>query len=282
MVRPLPEDLLTYAVRDIVLLGYVREEFKRRGYLDNAVVMQQQSARYISLHDRGRPRGDDYFQGSHLLPLEILQAPAPRVPRTECTGCHRMLTQRSFGQGEWRSLGAMCRVCRTLVETRGFRSPPFVPVTVAPVPVAAPAPVPVAEERASSPESITSDDMNSSTSSRSSSPLITPTNSPPGSHARLRHSCPPKTLRSPRIESSSPPASSSHSVSGATTAPTTGYLRGSSLPHISGKAVQSTGALASTGVHAYWADQQAKTHVPHNAECEAAWRTYICSSLVQA
>ncbi|KZV90817.1 hypothetical protein EXIGLDRAFT_648900 [Exidia glandulosa HHB12029] len=110
MTRPLPESMLAYAARDIIILGCTREHFAREGHLGDMYTLTLQSTRYASLHKRARPDADDAFQGSSLLPLEILYEPPAHLPRLECAGCHRMLTGLSFAQEECESV-VMCRVC---------------------------------------------------------------------------------------------------------------------------------------------------------------------------
>ncbi|KAH7093935.1 ribonuclease H-like domain-containing protein [Auriculariales sp. MPI-PUGE-AT-0066] len=275
--RPLPEELISYAVKDVVLLGYVREEFQRKGYLDNQVLLQQQSMRYISLHDRARPDPDDVFAGSHLLPLEIFHFPTGM--RVECGGCHRMLAKRSFEAADWkaRAKGVMCRVCCWLVQTGRVR-------VRAPVPTATQSPESSASEvygdRATSP-SLLSDA--SSVSSRSASPMTPATPPPAGSpipvripvpHRSGRHSCPPKSFYN----------SPMHSQESLLFHPDDNHTRGVSVPALyqsPGASFSASSLLGGNGAAEAGHDGSWRSSGQRSREA-AAWRAYICSTLVKA
>ncbi|EJD48659.1 hypothetical protein AURDEDRAFT_183239 [Auricularia subglabra TFB-10046 SS5] len=116
MIRPLPEDLVSYAVRDIIILALAREHFSRRGYLDDTDALLAQSARYITLHERFRPAPEDAFQGSSLLPLDILHDPPLGAARLDCMGCKRALGAANFAQAQPGAGVRLCLICSTLVQ----------------------------------------------------------------------------------------------------------------------------------------------------------------------
>ncbi|KDQ17732.1 hypothetical protein BOTBODRAFT_105228 [Botryobasidium botryosum FD-172 SS1] len=96
MKRPLRDDSLEYAARDIRLLAGVYACFQEKSYMDECDLLLQ-SQKYVSLWD-APPRSHDTYKSHPLLPLDILQLPSSREALVECVGCKRRLTTQSFSK----------------------------------------------------------------------------------------------------------------------------------------------------------------------------------------
>ncbi|TDL16874.1 hypothetical protein BD410DRAFT_590104 [Rickenella mellea] len=116
MDRPLPSTLISYASHDVQMIAALYKHFDDSGYLSNIPTLLKQSERYVSIHrDSGRPRRDDMYSSSNLLPLDVLW-PA-EDPAKCCDRCARVLSMEHFPLGKKRKYVISyptCKVCRIL------------------------------------------------------------------------------------------------------------------------------------------------------------------------
>ncbi|KIP09340.1 hypothetical protein PHLGIDRAFT_333751 [Phlebiopsis gigantea 11061_1 CR5-6] len=138
--RPLTEQLLQYAAKDILLIGVLYPHFQRSGWIPNDhteyVRLLEQSRRYISAHrEQGKSTDLDVFRPCALMPLDTLAEPLGPLHR--CTACNRFLSYSAFEtcEGAAPSSGShlasstriallrrpRCRLCSILALKNGLR-----------------------------------------------------------------------------------------------------------------------------------------------------------------
>ena len=69
--------------------------FKARGDIQEEN-LKRQAERYHSIHSSRRPDGSNVYLRHSLMPLDILDLPAPGASLTACNGCLMELSQRCF------------------------------------------------------------------------------------------------------------------------------------------------------------------------------------------
>lgn len=114
MNRPLPEQYLQHASRDVCLIGLLYTHFKDKGYITDQ--LPAQSTRYISMWRGTKPEGSDTFKRHPLLPLRILDYHAYSTTRL-CEGCQRDLPSDGYSKVAWASMRGKrreCWICRAI------------------------------------------------------------------------------------------------------------------------------------------------------------------------
>jgi len=109
MNRPLPDESLDYARQDAYLIYSLYDHFSRVGYL--SLVTEEQSMRYVSLHQNSPPHRDDIYSSHPLLPLGILGKDPIEGLTNKCLKCNRTLSLFAFPPFE---VGRSCFVCRAV------------------------------------------------------------------------------------------------------------------------------------------------------------------------
>ncbi|KAI0087170.1 ribonuclease H-like domain-containing protein [Irpex rosettiformis] len=97
--RPLTEQLLQYAARDILLIGVLYPHFIRSGWIPmdppNFSSLLTQCQRYVSAHvEQGKSTETDIFKPSCIIPLDVLTEPSG--PKYLCFACNRALSETAF------------------------------------------------------------------------------------------------------------------------------------------------------------------------------------------
>jgi hypothetical protein len=113
MERPVAQDLLSYAAHDIRAIASLHDYFSVAGWMPSIPTLLQQSARYISIHDRHGPVDPaDTFRKGPFLPLDVLTARDGEG--LMCKDCNRQLSKKHFHKrymhGKYQRLDS-CRVC---------------------------------------------------------------------------------------------------------------------------------------------------------------------------
>lgn len=136
--RPLSEQLLQYAAKDILLIGVLYPHFYRSGWIPNSRTeyfrLLGQSQRYISAHrEQGKSSDTDVFRPCCIMPLDTLTEPSGPLHR--CMACNRFLSYAAFetcegfvplgnGQPEASRLSILrrprCRLCSILAMKNGL------------------------------------------------------------------------------------------------------------------------------------------------------------------
>jgi exonuclease 3'-5' domain-containing protein 1 len=97
--RPLTEQLLQYAARDILLIGVLYPHFIRSYWIPRIPALYEillsQCHRYISAHvAQGKSSDTDPFRPCGIVPLDVLTE--PDGPQSLCFACHRSLSRTAF------------------------------------------------------------------------------------------------------------------------------------------------------------------------------------------
>ncbi|EKM53235.1 uncharacterized protein PHACADRAFT_197657 [Phanerochaete carnosa HHB-10118-sp] len=97
--RPLTEQLLQYAAKDILLIGVLYPHFDRNGWIpkDDAGYncLMRQCRRYISAHrEQGKSSETDVFGPCSIMPLDTVTEPFGPLHR--CHACNRSLSVAAF------------------------------------------------------------------------------------------------------------------------------------------------------------------------------------------
>lgn len=137
--RPLSEQLLQYAAKDILLIGILCAEFGKQGWLPQQQSDYQyllgQCQRYVSAHrDQGKSAEADIFKPCQIMPLDVLDHP---VGTTHvCAACRRSLSLAAYETYNGVALkpGAetaapvpailrrpQCRLCEVLASKAGYK-----------------------------------------------------------------------------------------------------------------------------------------------------------------
>jgi hypothetical protein len=114
--RPLEAELLEYASHDImrIRIMYIYLSNKMTEYR----LIQEESQRYVQLHEASRPDKNEWFLAHGILPQEILERSTwckqhYHITRL-CTACRRSLHQESFPWYTFqtnRNRGLQCNTC---------------------------------------------------------------------------------------------------------------------------------------------------------------------------
>ncbi|KAK0193327.1 ribonuclease H-like domain-containing protein [Armillaria mellea] len=115
--RPLSQEQLGYAAKDVRLIGRIYEYFKAHDYL--AENLPEQSERYVTYWKATQPQRDRYFNSHCLLPLDIIDYDARR-PTKKCDGCERLLAVQCFPRETTNSEGIYCWVCNAILRKKAF------------------------------------------------------------------------------------------------------------------------------------------------------------------
>lgn len=131
--RPLTEQLLQYAAKDILLIGVLYPHFYRSGWIPHDTVhyinLLNQSRRYISAHrEQGKSLETDVFRPCSIMPLDTLTE--PYGPLYRCYACNRSLSYSAFESTEAESpppgspvttkRRPRCRLCAILAIKNGL------------------------------------------------------------------------------------------------------------------------------------------------------------------
>ena len=109
--RPLPEEYLRYAVRDVYFMGLLYNHFKDEGYITSQ--LSAQSDRYVGIWQDAKPNKTDEYKGHALLPLQILDY--SYGPVRSCVCCQRNLPRAAYSNTTWGgSKQRRCWVCRAI------------------------------------------------------------------------------------------------------------------------------------------------------------------------
>jgi len=97
--RPLSEQLLQYAAKDILLIGVLYPHFCRSGWIPRDpvqyAVLLAQCQRYVSAHvEQGKSANADVFRPCGIVPLDVLTEPFG--PKFICFACNRALSISAF------------------------------------------------------------------------------------------------------------------------------------------------------------------------------------------
>ena len=97
--RPLTEQLLQYAAKDILLIGILYADFYRRGWIPRTpkefTSLIIQSQRYVSAHrEQGKSPPTDVFKPCQVMPLDVLDDPIGAL--YPCLSCHRWLSLSAY------------------------------------------------------------------------------------------------------------------------------------------------------------------------------------------
>jgi len=117
-MRPLPQQLINYAARDVVLIARIFKRFEENNYLPR-VLLFEQSRRYIQIHHNTIPRTGDRYKEHCFLLLDILNEP-PLGRTLTCNCCGRSLSHGDCFSAAGQRLVKQrnCWVCRA-VKVRG-------------------------------------------------------------------------------------------------------------------------------------------------------------------
>lgn len=97
--RPLTEQLLQYAAKDILLIGVLYPHFCRDGWIPRDPgqygMLLAQCQRYVSAHqEQGKSADVDVFRPCAIVPLDVLTEPSG--PKYICFACNRSLSTNAF------------------------------------------------------------------------------------------------------------------------------------------------------------------------------------------
>ncbi|KAK0444095.1 ribonuclease H-like domain-containing protein [Armillaria borealis] len=115
--RPLSQEQLGYAAKDVRLIGRIYEHFKAQNYLTEN--LPEQSERYVTHWEARQPEKDRYFNSHCLLPLDIIDYDARR-PTKRCDGCERLLAVQCFPRETTSSEGIYCWVCNAVLRKKAY------------------------------------------------------------------------------------------------------------------------------------------------------------------
>lgn len=118
--RPLSEQLLQYAAKDIQLISMLCTKFIQKGWIPTAILPYQEllqtCARYISAHiEQGKSAEMDPFRPTGLMPLDVLLPPSGFCYK--CAGCNRTLSATCYAidtDGFYRYRRPRCNLCHVL------------------------------------------------------------------------------------------------------------------------------------------------------------------------
>ncbi|PVF93123.1 hypothetical protein CPB86DRAFT_790458 [Serendipita vermifera] len=112
MQRPLDVDYQHYAALDIRMISLLHKIFSELDLIGAEI--EEQSARYLKLHTKGRPSPDDIYNCHGFLPLGVLKEVQPNADLATCTGCQRSLSPDCFPIKDKRKhvQSTACFVCR--------------------------------------------------------------------------------------------------------------------------------------------------------------------------
>jgi len=111
--RPLPEEYLRYAVRDVYFMGLLYNHFKEEGYITSQ--LSEQSDRYVGIWQDAKPKKTDEYRSHALLPLQILDYRYGYGPVRSCIGCQRNLPHTAYSNTAWGGLKRRrCWACRAI------------------------------------------------------------------------------------------------------------------------------------------------------------------------
>lgn len=110
--RPLPEEYLCYAARDVYLIGQLYNHFRQGSYISDGLL--DKSYRYVTIWRDAKPEVTDDFRCHGLLPLGILDYHSHALTRS-CMGCRRDLPQGAYSKNAWKGMSKrQCWVCRAI------------------------------------------------------------------------------------------------------------------------------------------------------------------------
>jgi len=138
--RPLTEQLLQYAAKDILLIGVLYPHFDRNGWIPKDDTgynrLMRQCKRYISAHrEQGKSPETDVFRPCAIMPLDTLTEPFGPLHR--CHACNRSLSVATFetcpgvapsspGSGSAPRYATLrrprCRLCTILAAKNGLKA----------------------------------------------------------------------------------------------------------------------------------------------------------------
>jgi len=120
--RPLPDNNLEYAARDIHLLTGIYARFVEQAYINEQDLLLS-SQKYVSIWSDAPPDIYDEYKSHPLLPLDISPPPPSWETLVECIGCKRRLTRQSFSKTGLRlPEKRRCWVCHALMVQRNTES----------------------------------------------------------------------------------------------------------------------------------------------------------------
>jgi exonuclease 3'-5' domain-containing protein 1 len=109
--RPLSDEFLRYAARDVYAINLLFDHFTGKNYIDHHRLIDQ-SRRYITMWDE-RPNPSNGMKNHSLLPLGILDWSFAFCK--ECKSCHRSLPSECYSNTGWKlAEKRQCWVCRAL------------------------------------------------------------------------------------------------------------------------------------------------------------------------
>ena len=137
--RPLTEQLLQYAAKDILLIGLLYAEFAQQGWIPqefpNYHRLLGQCQRYVSAHrEQGKSGETDIFKPCQIMPLDVLDHPVGAKHR--CAACRRSLSLAAYetyhgiaprpGASSNAPVAAIlrrpqCRLCEVLASRAGYK-----------------------------------------------------------------------------------------------------------------------------------------------------------------
>ncbi|CAL1710956.1 unnamed protein product [Somion occarium] len=120
MQRPLTEQLLQYAAKDIQLISMICTDFIQKGWIPSDphayYHLLAQCARYVSAHrEQGKSGETDAFRPTAIMPLDVLTEPWGM--QHQCVACRRSLSVSCYqvledGLYRWRR--PRCSLCHVL------------------------------------------------------------------------------------------------------------------------------------------------------------------------
>jgi len=110
--RPLPEEYLCYAARDVYFVGQLYNHFRQGSYISDGLL--DKSYRYVTIWRDAKPEATDDFRCHGLLPLGILDYHSHALTRS-CMGCRRDLPEGAYSRSAWKGMSKrQCWVCRAI------------------------------------------------------------------------------------------------------------------------------------------------------------------------
>lgn len=110
--RPLPEEYLCYAARDVYFIGRLYNHFRQGSYISDG--LPDKSYRYVTIWRDAKPEAKDDFRCHGLLPLGVLDYHSHALTRS-CVGCRRDLPEGAYSKSAWRGMSKrQCWVCRAI------------------------------------------------------------------------------------------------------------------------------------------------------------------------
>ncbi len=110
--RPLADEYLRYAARDVHHIELLYNHFKKEEYINDQLLAK--SAHYVAIWKDAKPHQTDEFRSHPLLPLNILDCHVQAQTRS-CVGCRRNLPQMAFSKAAWKEMSKrQCWVCRAI------------------------------------------------------------------------------------------------------------------------------------------------------------------------